>query len=45
MEMFFVFFFALGVKQYVIDEHHIKLVHLLHKVLVHQNHIVGRGFS
>jgi hypothetical protein len=44
-EMFFVFFFILRVDQYVIDEHHNKLVQILHKVLVHQIHIVGRGFS
>jgi hypothetical protein len=43
-EMFFVFFFTLGVKQYVIDEHHDKLVRILHKDLVHHIHIVGWGF-
>jgi hypothetical protein len=40
-----VFFFILRVDQYVIDEHHDKLVQILYKVLVHEIYIVGRGFS
>jgi hypothetical protein len=43
--VFFVFFFILRVDQYIIDEHHDKLVQILHKVLVHQILIVGWGFS
>jgi hypothetical protein len=43
-EMFLMFFFALRVDQYVIDEHHIELVQILHKVLVHEIYIVGWGF-
>jgi hypothetical protein len=39
------FSFALGVNKYTIDEHYNELVQILHKVLVHQIHIVGRGFS
>jgi hypothetical protein len=43
--MFFVFFFILRVDQYVIDEHHNKLVQILHNILVHEIYIVGQGFS
>jgi hypothetical protein len=45
MEMFFGFFFALGVNQYTIDEHYDKLVKVFHKDRVHQIHIVSRGSS
>jgi hypothetical protein len=44
-EMFIMFFFMLSADQYIIDEHYEELVQTLHKVLVHQIHIVGRGFS
>jgi hypothetical protein len=44
-EIFFVFFFILRVDQYVIDEHHDKLVQILYKFLVHQIHIVGWDFN
>jgi hypothetical protein len=43
--MFFLFFFTLGVYQYTIDEHHDKLVQILHKDLIHQIHKVGWAFS
>jgi hypothetical protein len=43
--MFFVFFFILRVDLYVIDEHYDELVQIFHKVIVHQIHIVGWGFS
>jgi hypothetical protein len=39
------FFFIFGVDQYIIDEHHNKLVQILHKDLVHQIHKVGRYIS
>jgi hypothetical protein len=38
-------FFILGVDQYIIDEHHDKLVQILHKNLVHQIHKVDWGIS
>jgi hypothetical protein len=38
-------FFALGVNQYVIDEHYDELVQIIHKVLVHQIHRVGQSIS
>jgi hypothetical protein len=44
MEMFFVFFFALGVNQYTID-HYNELIQMLHKDLVHHIHNVGRSIS
>jgi hypothetical protein len=44
-EMFLVFFYILRVEQYVIDEHHDKLVQILYKFLVHQIHIVGRDLN
>jgi hypothetical protein len=44
-EMFFMLFFALGVKQYAIDEHYDELVQILHKDLVRQIQIVGRSIS
>jgi hypothetical protein len=40
--MFFVFFYILRVDQYVIDFHHNKLDLILHKVHVHQIHVVVR---
>jgi hypothetical protein len=42
MEMFF---FALGVNQYTIDEHYDELVQILHKVLVPHILIAGWCFS
>jgi hypothetical protein len=42
--MFFVFFFALGVKQHIIDEHYDKLVQMFHKDLIRQIHKVGWDF-
>jgi hypothetical protein len=44
-EMFFGFFFALGVNQYIIDEHYDELVQVFHKVLIHQIHKVGWAFN
>jgi hypothetical protein len=44
-EMFLMFFFILRVDQYIIDEHHDKLIQILHKFLVHQIHIVGQDFN
>jgi hypothetical protein len=40
-EIFFVFFFTLRVDQYIIDEHHDKLLQILPEDLVHQIHKVG----
>jgi hypothetical protein len=45
VEMFFKFFFILRVDQYIIDEHHDKLVQILYKDFVHQIHKVGWGIS
>jgi hypothetical protein len=42
--MFFVFFFALGVNQYTIDEHYDELLQIFHKDIAHQIHTVGRDF-
>jgi hypothetical protein len=42
--MFFVFFFALGVIQHVIDEHSDELVQIFHKDLIRQIHKVGWDF-
>jgi hypothetical protein len=44
-EMVFMFLFILRVDQYVIDEHHNKLVQILYKFLVHQIHRVGQGIN
>jgi hypothetical protein len=44
-EMFFGFFFALGVNQYTIDEHYDELVQVFHKDLVYQIHKVGWSFN
>jgi hypothetical protein len=44
-KMFIMFFFMLSANQYIIYEHYEELVQTLHKVLVHQIHIVGWGFS
>jgi hypothetical protein len=40
-----VFFFIHGVDQYIIGEHHNKLVQILYKNRVHQIHIVGGCIS
>jgi hypothetical protein len=40
-----VFFFALGVNQYTIDEHYDELVQILHQDLVYWIHRVGQGSS
>jgi hypothetical protein len=40
----FVFFFALGANQHIIDEHYDELVQIFHKHLVHQIHKVGQDF-
>jgi hypothetical protein len=45
MEIFFMFFFAHEVDQYVINEYPDKLVQLLHKDLVHQIYKVGWSIS
>jgi leucyl aminopeptidase (aminopeptidase T) len=42
--MFFVFFFALGANQHIIDEHYDELVQIFHKDLARQIHKVGRDF-
>jgi hypothetical protein len=42
--MFFMFFFALGVNQLVIEEHYDELVQIFHKDLVCQIHKVGWDF-
>jgi hypothetical protein len=39
------FFFALGVNQYTIDEHYDERVQIFHKDLAHQIHKVGRDFN
>jgi hypothetical protein len=44
-EMFFVFFFALGVNQYTIDEHSDELVQIFQKGIADQIHKVGRSIS
>jgi hypothetical protein len=44
-EVFLVFFFILGVDQYVINFDHNKLDLILHKVRVHQIHVVGWDFN
>jgi hypothetical protein len=36
IEMFFMLFFTPCVDQYIVDEHHEKLVQILHENLVHQ---------
>jgi hypothetical protein len=41
MKMLFMLFFTSSVDQYIIDEHHDKLVQILHENLVHQIHEVG----
>jgi hypothetical protein len=43
MVMFFIFFFALGVDQYTIDELYDELVLIFLKDIVHQIHKVGWG--
>jgi hypothetical protein len=40
-EMVFMLFFTSRVDQYIIDEHHDKLVQILHENLIHQIHNIG----
>jgi hypothetical protein len=41
-QMLLMLFLVLGVDQDIINEHHDKLIQILHKDLVHQVHEVGR---
>jgi hypothetical protein len=42
MKMLFMLLFTSSVDQYIIDEHHNKLVQILHENLVYQIHEVGQ---
>ena len=44
-EMLLVFIFALGVNEYVVNEHNHKFVQEIHKHLVHHMHEEGRGIG
>jgi RNA binding exosome subunit len=41
--MFLMLCFRLGVNQNIVDEDHNKLIHVLHKHLIHEVHEIGWG--